>query len=73
MSLLKYTTFFPPFFYSLHEEINDFYQYMCPTAEEHTMREEVVRKIRDVILSLYPDATVEIFGSFRTGLYLPTR
>lgn len=59
--------------FSLHEEIEDFYNYMCPTVEEHDLRVNVVRRIEKVVLSLWQDATVEIFGSFRTGLYLPTR
>ncbi|PNF28796.1 Non-canonical poly(A) RNA polymerase PAPD5 [Cryptotermes secundus] len=56
----------------LHEEIEDFYNYMCPTVEEHELRISVVRRIEKVVLSLWRDAKVEIFGSFRTGLYLPT-
>jgi DNA polymerase sigma len=59
--------------FSLHEEIEDFYNYMCTTVEEHELRVNVVRRIEKVVLSLWQDATVEIFGSFRTGLYLPTR
>ena len=57
----------------LHEEIEDFFQWMCPTHEEHTMRLEVVGRIRDALNKLWPEARLEIFGSFRTGLYLPTR
>lgn len=56
----------------LHQEIEDFYQYMSPTPEEHELRVNVVRRIKKVVLSLWPEASVEIFGSFRTGLYLPT-
>ncbi|KDR20267.1 non-canonical poly(A) RNA polymerase protein Trf4-1-like isoform X3 [Zootermopsis nevadensis] len=56
----------------LHEEIEDFYNYMCPTPEEHELRVSVVRRIEKVVLGLWRDAKVEIFGSFRTGLYLPT-
>ncbi|KAK7869373.1 hypothetical protein R5R35_000681 [Gryllus longicercus] len=56
----------------LHQEIEDFYQYMSPTPEEHELRVNVVRRIKKVVLSLWPEARVEIFGSFRTGLYLPT-
>lgn len=56
----------------LHEEIENFYQYMMPSPEEHQMRINVVERIKQVIISLWPQAKVEIFGSFRTGLYLPT-
>ncbi|RXG51280.1 Non-canonical poly(A) RNA polymerase PAPD5 [Armadillidium vulgare] len=56
----------------LHQEIEDFYIWMCPTEEEHYMRTRVVERIEKVIVDLWPEAKVEIFGSFRTGLYLPT-
>lgn len=57
----------------LHQEMEDFYSWMCPSEEEHTMRKRVVERIEQVIVDLWPQARVEIFGSFRTGLYLPTR
>ena len=57
----------------LNEEIEDFYLYMSPSQEEHVMREAVYNKIHRVILSLWEGAGVFIFGSFETGLYLPTR
>lgn len=56
----------------LHEEIEDFYQYMLPTDTEHRVRGDVVRRIERIILSLWPEAQVHVFGSYRTGLYLPT-
>lgn len=56
----------------LHEEIKNFYDYMSPTLEEANMRNEVVGRIKEVIQELWPEAKMEIFGSFRTGLYLPT-
>lgn len=46
---------------------------MSPTPEEHSMRKQVVRNIEAIVLELWPAARVEVFGSFRTGLYLPTR
>ncbi|XP_042774079.1 terminal nucleotidyltransferase 4B isoform X2 [Panthera leo] len=57
---------------SLHEEISDFYEYMSPRPEEEKMRMEVVNRIESVIKELWPSADVQIFGSFKTGLYLPT-
>lgn len=63
---------YSPAIIGLHEEIEDFYRYMSPRPEEHQMRVNVVKRIEEVILSLWPQAKVEIFGSFRTGLYLPT-
>ncbi|XP_060721607.1 terminal nucleotidyltransferase 4A isoform X1 [Tachysurus vachellii] len=56
----------------LHEEIIDFYNFMSPRPEEATMRQEVVYRIESVIKKLWPSADVQIFGSFSTGLYLPT-
>lgn len=46
--------------------------YMSPTETEHLVRSTVVSRIRVAIASLWPAARVEVFGSFRTGLYLPT-
>lgn len=64
------------FFYSLfprlHSEIEQFYAHMIPTYTEHALRGQVVSRIETVVLSMWPNATVEVFGSFRTGLYLPT-
>ncbi|GCB68436.1 terminal nucleotidyltransferase 4B [Scyliorhinus torazame] len=56
----------------LHQEIIDFYNYISPRHEEETMRMEVVERIEKVIKELWPSADVQIFGSFSTGLYLPT-
>lgn len=46
---------------------------MSPRKCEHELRLRVVEKIKNAILELWPEAKVEVFGSFRTGLYLPTR
>uniref|UniRef100_A0A8C4QPP4 Terminal nucleotidyltransferase 4A n=1 Tax=Eptatretus burgeri TaxID=7764 RepID=A0A8C4QPP4_EPTBU len=56
----------------LHDEMIDFFKYMSPRPAEHAMRTEVVDRIRQVIKELWPSADVQVFGSFRTGLYLPT-
>ncbi|XP_051503348.1 terminal nucleotidyltransferase 4B-like [Myxocyprinus asiaticus] len=56
----------------LHEEIKDFYEYISPRPEEERMRLEVVARIQRVIKDLWPNAEVQVFGSFSTGLYLPT-
>ncbi|VVC90261.1 unnamed protein product [Leptidea sinapis] len=63
---------YKPGILGLHEEIEHFYLYMSPTETEHLVRSTVVTRIRSAILSLWPQARVEVFGSFRTGLYLPT-
>ena len=46
---------------------------MTPTPQEHQVRLAVVHRIIDVIMKIWPHASVQIFGSFHTGLYLPTR
>ncbi|KOB73971.1 Trf4-1, partial [Operophtera brumata] len=63
---------YKPGILGLHEEIEHFYMYMSPTETEHMVRSTVVNRIRGAILALWPQARVEVFGSFRTGLYLPT-
>lgn len=63
---------YKPGILGLHEEIEHFYQYMSPTETEHLVRSTVVNRIRGAIRALWPQARVEVFGSFRTGLYLPT-
>lgn len=45
-------------FFSLHEEISDFYEYMSPRPEEEKMRMEVVNRIEGVIKELWPSADV---------------
>lgn len=59
--------------FSLHKEIEDFFAYMSATPEEHSMRLDVLERVTNVIHAEWPKAKVEVFGSFRTGLYLPTR
>ncbi|KAH0535528.1 terminal nucleotidyltransferase 4B-like [Cotesia glomerata] len=63
---------YSPGIIGLHEEIIDFYNYMCPTIEEHNLRIRVVKRIESIIYEQWPESKVEVFGSFRTGLYLPT-
>lgn len=45
---------------------------MSPNPESHTIRLQVFFRLKSVVNSLWPDAGVETFGSFATGLYLPT-
>ncbi|XP_004565176.3 terminal nucleotidyltransferase 4B [Maylandia zebra] len=56
----------------LHEEIMDFFSFMSPKPEEESMRRDVVNRIEGIIKDLWPTVQVEIFGSFSTGVYLPT-
>lgn len=45
---------------------------MLPNKTEHRIRGDVIHRIECIILSLWPEAQVQVFGSYRTGLYLPT-
>ncbi|XP_026278438.1 terminal nucleotidyltransferase 4B isoform X2 [Frankliniella occidentalis] len=56
----------------LHQEIEDFHKYISPTSEEREVRNVVVLKMKKLIKELWPAAKLQVFGSFRTGLYLPT-
>ncbi|XP_038981453.1 terminal nucleotidyltransferase 4B-like isoform X2 [Phoenix dactylifera] len=48
--------------FQLHKEILDFCDFVSPTPEEQASRSAAVQRVFEV----------EVFGSFRTGLYLPT-
>ncbi|CAB4377561.1 hypothetical protein RhiirA5_352341 [Rhizophagus irregularis] len=56
----------------LHYEIEEFVAYLCPTDIERMWRVFAIRRIEECIKSSYPDAEIMVFGSFNTGLYLPT-
>ncbi|URE33177.1 Nucleotidyltransferase domain [Musa troglodytarum] len=56
----------------LHKEILDFCDFISPTPEEQASRNAAVQCIFDIVKHIWPHCKVEVFGSFRTGLYLPT-
>ncbi|KAE8790070.1 non-canonical poly(A) RNA polymerase PAPD5 [Hordeum vulgare] len=56
----------------LHKEILDFCDFISPSAEEQSSRTAAVKAVSDVVKHIWPHCKVEVFGSFRTGLYLPT-
>ncbi|KAF7048243.1 hypothetical protein CFC21_057033 [Triticum aestivum] len=56
----------------LHKEILDFCDFISPSAEEQSSRTAAVQAVSDVVKHIWPHCKVEVFGSFRTGLYLPT-
>lgn len=58
--------------YWLHREIIDFYEYVKPRAFEKRIREEVLDEINRFVRNTFRDAGVYPFGSFPSGLYLPT-
>ncbi|XP_055343349.1 terminal nucleotidyltransferase 4B-like [Paramacrobiotus metropolitanus] len=56
----------------LHQEIEDFYAWIAPRECEYRMRQNVIDRITEAVRRKYPHALVECFGSFPTGLFLPT-
>ncbi|KKY21224.1 putative topoisomerase family protein [Diplodia seriata] len=58
----------------LHKEIADFYDFVKPHPFEDTIRHELVRRIERTLTrqKAFAGSTVECFGSFAAGLYLPT-
>lgn len=53
-------------------EIIDFCDFVSPTPEEQASRTNAVQCVIEVVKYIWPHCKVEVFGSFRTGLYLPT-
>jgi len=58
--------------FRLHKEIVDFYEYIRPRDFEERIRQELVDDLKKYCRNLWHDAEVYPFGSFPTGLYLPT-
>ncbi|KAK1275514.1 hypothetical protein QJS04_geneDACA022473 [Acorus gramineus] len=56
----------------LHQEILDFCNFVSPTPEEQASRTAAVQRVFEVIKYIWPHCKAEVFGSFSTGLYLPT-
>ncbi|CAN4117708.1 unnamed protein product [Withania somnifera] len=56
----------------LHKEIIDFCEFLSPTPEEQASRNEAIECVFSVIKYIWPNCKPEVFGSFKTGLYLPT-
>ncbi|XP_031120101.1 terminal nucleotidyltransferase 4B [Ipomoea triloba] len=56
----------------LHKEILDFCDFLSPSQEEQAGRNAAVERVFNVIKYIWPKSKPEVFGSFRTGLYLPS-
>ena len=68
----------------LHNEIIDLYNYLSPTQKDRQDRDKAIEKysivyiyiyiysVRDVVSKVWPEAKVLVFGSYATGLFLPT-
>ena len=55
----------------LHKEICDFYEFVKPQRFEQIVREDLLRRLSNVIKDIRPDCELACFGSFAAGLYLP--
>lgn len=56
----------------LHQEIVDFANYVSPTEEERFARSEAIKRLSEVVTALWTDASVQVFGSFDSQLFLPS-
>ncbi len=56
----------------LHDEICDFYEYIKPRPSEIQMQNHVILQTQNIINKRWPKAKVHVFGSYITGLFLPT-
>ncbi|CCG80748.1 Poly(A) RNA polymerase cid14 [Taphrina deformans PYCC 5710] len=56
----------------LHREMLDFVNFVGPTEEEHRVRTFVISRIQKLVERKWPTASLHVFGSFETKLYLPT-
>ncbi|KAI0839893.1 hypothetical protein F5Y06DRAFT_264950 [Hypoxylon sp. FL0890] len=56
----------------LHKEIVDFYLWVRPRKFEEQMRNDMIKNLRTIIQKKWKDAELYPFGSFMSGLYLPT-
>lgn len=56
----------------LHKEIVDLERFVMPTQPEQQARESAINRVSEVARSIWPRSRLEPFGSYKTGLYLPT-
>ena len=56
---------------ALHKEILDFYAWVKPREFEHTVREDLIRRLSKE-LNRSRSGQLQSFGSYAAGLYLPT-
>lgn len=50
----------------------EFCRYLEPSPEETAQRQAAVDRVQAVVRAIWPEAELQVFGSFATGLYLPT-
>lgn len=52
-------------------EIKDFVAYISPNRQEIEQRNNAIAKLKAAVKELWPDASLNCFGSYATDLYLP--
>ncbi|KAH3762594.1 terminal nucleotidyltransferase 4A [Pelomyxa schiedti] len=56
----------------LHFDIINFVALMGPTPEEDAIRRFMIRTIEEMVLKLWPNGKIVVYGSYNTKLLLPT-
>ena len=57
--------------HQLHEEIIDFYHFIKPNASERQAHKNIVDRLSQITSEVWPDSSLELFGSVKTGLWVP--
>lgn len=57
---------------ALHYEILEFERFMSPTRAEAAVRHRLVQTVTSIVNAIWPQARVDVFGSYATNLYLPS-
>lgn len=56
----------------LHREILDFYNHVKPRSFEQRLRQDLIDNLDRIVRKRFNNARILCFGSFMSGLYLPT-
>ncbi|KAI1423467.1 hypothetical protein F5Y12DRAFT_757100 [Xylaria sp. FL1777] len=56
----------------LHREIREFYAYVSPRDFEEKLRQDLISRLESLVQKKWRYARILPFGSFMSGLYLPT-
>ncbi|EPE08598.1 poly rna polymerase cid14 [Ophiostoma piceae UAMH 11346] len=56
----------------LHKEITDFYEFVRPQDFEEALRQALLDDLDASVRKRFPNGRINCFGSFMSGLYLPT-
>eukprot|EP01064_Diplonema_japonicum_P026415 TRINITY_DN37830_c0_g1_i1.p1 TRINITY_DN37830_c0_g1~~TRINITY_DN37830_c0_g1_i1.p1 ORF type:complete len:592 (+),score=149.87 TRINITY_DN37830_c0_g1_i1:124-1899(+) len=56
----------------LDEELRDFMCYMELTSDEKKTRQDIANRVKSCTAEVFPDSTLEVFGSWSTDLCIPS-